>query len=143
MKIFTDKKSGDQYVIFPTRLPAKMQMYMKNLAFSSGRSLYVMYDDMAERFFREEPWNHGLKWRLTKGLTTTVKGTMGEKSPTGWMQINMRFSADMGHRLEQLSMEQNASMSSLTYTMIYWWTWWIYPPSSERARREAFLRRNG
>ncbi len=40
MRVFTDKKSGDQYVEIPTRAPVKMQMYMKNLAFASGRSSY-------------------------------------------------------------------------------------------------------
>lgn len=143
MRVFTDKKTKEQYVEIPTRAPAKMQMYAKTLAFASGRTLKVMYRDAAERFFKEKPWEHGLKWRPTKGLTTTMKDTIGQKEATGWMQVNMRFPAEIGNQLERLAIEQNVSLSSVGYTLLYWWTWWIYPPASERARREAFLRKNG
>ena len=143
MRVFTDKSTGEQYVEIPTRAPAKMQMYAKTLAFASGKTLKVMYNDAAKRFFEEEPWKHGLKWRPTKGLTTTLKDTVGQKEATGWMQVNMRFPAEMGNALERLAATENVSLSSVGYTLLYWWTWWIYPPASERARREAFLRKNG
>lgn len=143
MRVFTDKSTREHYVEIPTRAPAKMQIYAKTLAFASGRTLKVMYRDAAERFFREKPWEHGLKWRPTKGLTTTMKDTIGQKEATGWMQVNMRFPVELGNALERLAAEQNVSLSSVAYTMLYWWTWWIYPPASERARREAFLRKNG
>jgi hypothetical protein len=143
MRIFTDNKTGEQYVEIPTRAPAKMQMYAKTLAFASGKTLKTMFQEAAERFLKEEPWKQGLAWRPTKGLTTTLKDTIGQKEATGWMQVNMRFPAELGNRLERTAAEQNVSLSSLSYTLLYWWTWWVYPPASERARREAFLRKNG
>ena len=143
MRVFTDKKTGEPYVEIPTRAPVKMQMYAKTLAFALGKPLKAMYKDAAERFFREKPWEHGLAWRPTKGLTTTIKDTIGQKEATGWMQVNMRFPVAFGNDLERLAVEQGVSLSSVCYTMLYWWTWWIYPPASERARREAFLRKNG
>lgn len=143
MRIFTDNKTGEQYVEIPTRAPAKMQMYAKTLAFASGKTLKTMFQEAAERFLKEEPWKQGLAWRPTKGLTTTLKDTIGQKEATGWMQVNMRFPAELGNRLERLAAEQNVSLSSVGYTLLYWWTWWVYPPASERARREAFLRKNG
>ena len=143
MRVFTDKKTKEQYVEIATRAPTKMQMYAKTLAFAMAKPLKAMYKDAAERFFREEPWKHGLKWRPTKGLTTTLKDTMGQKEATGWMQVNMRFPVEIGNQLERLAGEQNVSVSSVCYTMLYWLTWWVYPPASERARREEYLRRNG
>ena len=143
MRIFTDNKTGEQYVEIPTRAPAKMQMYAKTLAFAMGKTLKTMYQEAAEKFLREEPWKHGLAWRPTKGLTTTLKDTIGQKEATGWMQVNMRLPVELGNALDRLSAEQNVSLSSLSYTMLYWWTWWVYPPASERARREAYLRKNG
>jgi hypothetical protein len=142
MRVFTDKKTGEQYVEIPTRAPAKMQIYAKTLAFAKGQTLKVMFREAAERFFREEPWKQGLKWRPTKGLTTTLKDTIGQKEATGWMQVNMRFPVEMGNRLERLAIEQGVSLSSICYTLLYWWTWWVYPPASERARREEYLKRN-
>lgn len=143
MRLFTDKKSGEQYVEIPTRAPAKMQMYAKTLAFATGKTLKVMFRDAAERFLQEKPWEQGLQWRVTKGLTTTLKDTVGQKEATGWMQVNIRLPMALGNELERLAAEQGVSVSSVGYTLLYWWTWWIYPPASERARREAFLRKNG
>ena len=142
MRVFTDKKTGEQYVEIPTRAPAKMQIYTKTLAFAKGQTLKVMFREAAERFFKEEPWKQGLAWRPTKGLTTTLKDTIGQKEATGWMQVNMRFPVDLGNQLERLAAEQGVSLSSVCYTLLYWWTWWVYPPASERARREEYLRRN-
>ena len=143
MRVFTDKKTKEQYVEIPTRAPVKMQMYAKTLAFATGKTLKTMYAEAVERFLREEPWKQGLAWRPTKGLTTTLKDTIGQKEATGWMQVNIRLPVELGNRLDRLAGEQNVSLSALSYTLLYWWTWWVYPPASERARREAFMRKNG
>ncbi|WP_215884506.1 hypothetical protein [Acidithiobacillus sulfurivorans] len=139
MRVFTDKKTGETYVEIPTRAPTKMQVYARTLAFASNRTLKVMFNDAAKRFSQDKPWEHGLKWRTTKGLTVTMKDTVGQKEATGWMQVNMRFPVEMGNALERLAAEQNVSLSSVAYTLLYWWTWWVYPPASERMRREKFL----
>jgi hypothetical protein len=66
-----------------------------------------------------------------------------KKEATGWIRVSMRFPVVIGDRLEQLAAEQGVSLSSICYTLMYWWTWLVYPPASERARREEYLRRNG
>jgi hypothetical protein len=140
----TDKNTGEQqYVEMTTRAPAKMQMYAKTLAFAKGQSLKVMFREAAERFFRDKPWEQGLSWRPTKGQTTTLRENMGQKEATGWMQVNMRFPVEIGNELARLATEQNVPLSSVCYTLLYWWTWWVYPPKSEQLRREeALLRRD-
>jgi hypothetical protein len=138
MRVFTDKKSGEQYVEIPTRAPALMQVYTKTLAYAGGKPLKALFREAAERFFKDEPWKHGLAWRPTKGLTTTLKDTVGQKEATGWMQVNMRYPVEIGNELERLAIEQNVSLSAVCYTMQFWLTWWVYPPMSERARREAY-----
>jgi predicted DNA-binding protein len=143
MRVFTDKRTGEQYVEIPTRAPVKMQMYAKTLSFATGKTLKTMYKEAGTRFIDEKPWDNGLAWRPTKGLTTTLKDTIGQKEPTGWMQVNMRFPVEIGNKLDKLSTEQGVSLSSICYTLLYWWTWWVYPPASERRRRDAFMRKNG
>ncbi|WP_215866182.1 hypothetical protein [Acidithiobacillus thiooxidans] len=142
MRVFTDKKTGKTFVEIPTRAPSKMQIYAKTLAFATGKTLKTMFREATERFLKEKPWEHGLKWRPTKGLTTTLKDQIGQKEATGWMQVNIRLPAELGNALEKLAVQQNVSVSSVGYTLLYWWTWWVYPPASERARREAILRRD-
>ncbi|AUW32500.1 hypothetical protein A5904_05560 [Acidithiobacillus caldus] len=140
MRVFTDKRSGKPYVEIATRAPTKMQIYAKTLAFAHARTLKGEYREAAEQFFNEKPWEHGLKWRPTKGLTATLRDTIGQKEATGWMQVNMRFPVEIGNQLDRLAAEQGVSLSSVCYTLLYWWTWWIYPPASERRRREEYLR---
>lgn len=149
MRVFTDMKTKKTYVEIPTRVPVRMQTYSKTLAYANGsvlwpkRTLKSMHLKMIDRFLQEKPWEHGLKWRTTKSLTATIPGQVGAKEATGWTQINLRMPAEFGNSLEKLAIQQGVSLSSVSYTMVYWWTWWVYPPASERARREAFLRRNG
>jgi hypothetical protein len=147
MRAFIDKKTGEQYVEIPTRIPAKMQIYAKTLALAGGKPLRAMFPEAAVRFVRDAPWKGVLNepggrldWRPTKGLTTTLKDSVGQKEATGWMQVNMRFPVDLGKEMERIALQQNVSLSSVCYTMLYWWTWWVYPPASERARRETLLR---
>lgn len=142
MRIFTDKTTKMQCVEIPTRAQTKMQTYARTLAYVMGKPLKAVYPEMAEKFLREKPWEHGLRWRPTKGLTASIKDAVGQKEATGWMQVNMRFPVEIGNQLDRLAAEQNVSLSSLAYSMLYWWTWWVFPPASERARREAYLRRN-
>lgn len=137
MRNFTDRKSGEVYVEISTRAPAKMHIYARTLAKVSSRTLKVMYRDAAERFFLEKPWEYGLKWRHIKGKKISLQCARAQKEPSGWVQVNMHLPANVGHRLNALSVEQNVSLRMISYTMLYWWTWWINPPMSERARRET------
>lgn len=136
MRVFTHGRTGVVFVEIPTRAPVKMQKYAKVLAYATGKTLKVMLNEAAERFLQEKPWEHGLKWRPTKSPQKI--GTEGERStPTGWMQINIRLPESVGVQLETLAVSEGVSISSVGYTLLYWWTWWIYPPASERKRRES------
>ncbi|WP_064306483.1 hypothetical protein, partial [Acidithiobacillus caldus] len=115
MRVFTDKRSGKPYVEIATRAPTKMQIYAKTLAFAHARTLKGEYREAAEQFFNEKPWEHGLKWRPTKGLTATLRDTIGQKEATGWMQVNMRFPVEIGNQLDRLAAEQGVSLSSVCY----------------------------
>jgi hypothetical protein len=143
MRIFTDKRSKRQYAEIPTRAPVKMHLYSKALGFALGISLKQMYKDMATQFLQERPWEYGLSWRPTKGLTQTLSEAIGEKQATGWMQVNIRIPAELATELEHLAIKENVSLSSLSYTLLYWWTWYKYPPVQERRRREEILRKQG
>jgi len=139
MRVFTDKETGEQYVIIQTRAPENMQVYAKTLAFAKGQVMKAMLREAAERFFREEPWKQGLKWRPAKRLFVPSKDAIGQKEATGWVRVSMRFPVVIGNRLEQLAAEQGVPLSSICYTLMYWWTWWVYPPKPERLQRAAYL----
>ena len=137
MRVFTDNKTKMQYVEISTRAPAKVQMYFKSLALATGKTQKTMLFEAAERFLQERPWQQGLAWRQTSKATVTEKDVIGQKEAAGWMQVNMRLPAEIGKAFIRLSVEQNVSLPSLTYTLLYWWTWWVFPPASERVRRSA------
>jgi len=141
MRVFTDKETGEQYVTIPTRVPAKMQIYAKTLAFAKGHTMKAMLQEAVEKFFCERPWKQGLKWRPAKRLFVPSKDAIGQKEATGWVRVSMRFPVVIGNRLEQLAAEQGVPLSSICYTLMYWWTWWVYPPKPERLRREAYSSR--
>jgi hypothetical protein len=125
---------GQTFDEIPTRVPVKMHMYAKALAFALNQNLRQSYIEMTEKFLREKPWETGLKWRQTKGLSQTLTESAGRQA-TGWMQINMRVTPEQGADLTRIAQSADISMSSVTYTILYWWTWYVYPPAYERERR--------
>lgn len=125
---------GQDFVEIPTRVPVKMHLYAKALAFALNQNLRQSYIDMTSRFLRERPWEMGLRWRQTKGLSQTLSESVGRQA-TGWMQINMRMTLEQGEELSRLATAEGVSLSSVTYTVLYWWTWYVYPPAYERERR--------
>ena len=136
------QERGSRYAEVSTRLPVKMHLYTKALAFALGKTLKSMYQDCAEQFLTEEPWKYGLRWRLTKGLTTRLS-EVGSKTVTGWTQVNVRVRYETAIRLEALAAKEKISVSSLYYTMLYWWAWYRYPPAYERERRAKALANKG
>lgn len=125
---------GQIFDEIPTRVPVKMHMYAKALAFALNQNLRQSYIEMTDKFLHEKPWEMGLKWRQTKGLSQTLTESAGRQA-TGWMQINMRVTPEQGIELTRLTHAEGVSMSSVTYTILYWWTWYVYPPAYERERR--------
>lgn len=137
MRVFEEK--GVRTVEITTRAPVRMHMHSKALSFALGLSLKAMYQQAAERFLKDKPWEHGLRWRPTKSLTATLGDTIGQKIATGWMQVNLRLKEETGKELQRIANQQGVSLSSVTYTLMYWWTWFIYPPKYERERREKLM----
>lgn len=129
----------NRYARIITFMPMKMHLYTKALAFALGKTLKSMYQNCAEQFLVEEPWKYGLRWRPTKGLTSRLSD-VGTKSVTGWMQVNVRIRQETAIRLEALAAREKISLSSLYYTMLYWWAWYKYPPAYERERRAKLQR---
>ncbi len=136
MRLFT--MHGKPYAEVTTRAPVKMHLYSKALAFAQNKTLRLMQEDMARQFLAEKPWEKGLNWRPTQGMTQTLSNAVGQKVATGWMQVNLRLPQDLALELERLTVTQNATLSSVLYTMLYWYTWFVYPPAHEVKRREEF-----
>ncbi|WP_226827238.1 MULTISPECIES: hypothetical protein [Acidithiobacillaceae] len=136
------REGGCRHAEVPTRLPVKLHLYTKALAFALGKTLKSMYQDCAEQFLREEPWEYGLHWRPNQDLTSGLLDR-GSKTVTGWTQVNVRVRYETAIRLEALAAKEKISVSSLYYTMLYWWAWYQYPPAYERERRAKALANKG
>jgi hypothetical protein len=136
------REVGRRYAEVPTRLPVKLHLYTKALAFALGKTLKSIYQDCAEQFLREEPWKYGLRWRPNQDRTSGLLDR-GDKTVTGWMQANVRLRHETALRLEALAANEKIGVSSLCYTMLYWWAWYQYPPAYERERRAKALANKG
>mgnify|MGYP001626388002 FL=1 len=137
------RRAGDcRYAEVTTRLPIKLHLYTKALAFALGKTLKSMYQDCAEQFLREEPWKYGLRWRPNQDRAPGFLDR-DDKTVTGWMQAKVRLRHETALRLEALAAKEKISVSSLCYTMLYWWAWYQYPPAHERERRAKALANKG
>lgn len=141
MRVFNDKKTGNYYVAISTRAPIRMHVYAKTLACSSGKTMKTMHREAVEQFLQEKPWEHGLQWRPTQVASTTLK-EQDKSMASGWLQVYIRIPLELGKQLEKLAIEHDVPIASVSYTVLYWWTWWIHPPLSERVRRDAYLRKD-
>ncbi|WP_226856441.1 hypothetical protein [Acidithiobacillus caldus] len=133
---------GSRYAEVTTRLPVKLHLYTRALAFALGKTLKSMYQDCAEQFLREAPWKYGLRWRPNQGQTFGFLDR-DSKGVTGWTKVNVCVRYETALRLEALAAKERISVSSLCYTMLYWWAWHQYPPAYERERRAKALANKG
>lgn len=133
---------GSRYAEVTTRLPVKLHLYTKALAFALGKTLKSMYQDCAEQFLREAPWKYGLRWRPNQDQTFGFLDR-DSKGVTGWTKVNVCVRYETALRLEALAANERISVSSLCYTMLYWWAWQQYPPAYERERRAKALAKKG
>ncbi|HET9147020.1 MAG TPA: hypothetical protein VFN77_03135 [Acetobacteraceae bacterium] len=119
-----------------TRLPSRLQAYMKSLANLQYGTLAAMHTAMLDEFLLRAPWKHGLEWRETKALSERDQGDDFGSRATGWMQVNFRLSEEMLGTLKRTADENRVTLSSLLYTACYWWCWFKFPPQQEAAQRE-------
>lgn len=138
----TLKLGGESIAEISTRLPYKLHLYSRALAMSRGMTVRGLYTDAARQFLKAEPWRHGFKFRQTQApvksnrtRSSSDSALVGAKMPTDWLQVNMRLPLDTAQALESVSKETGASMSSVAYSVVFWYCWFVYPPASESARR--------
>ena len=115
--------AGDSVVI-----PVKMHLYIQALAFVQGLSLRAAYEDCATRFLAEAAWKKGLQWR---------DGRRPATSDPEWQAVHVRLPSELADRLVVLSQQQRVSLPDVLYTMLYWYSWFLYPPLYERERRKS------
>lgn len=134
-------KGDAEYAEITTRAPVKMHLYIKALSFALNLKLSSLQEKAVEEFLNEEPWKYGLKWRQTKGLTKSITDTVGVKQSTGWMQVNIRIKKEIALEVERLASQEGVNVSSLMYTILYWLSWYKYPPLEEQKRREEKIKK--
>ena len=115
--------AGDSVVI-----PVKMHLYIQALAFVQGLSLRAAYEDCATRFLAEAAWKKGLQWR---------DGRRPATSDPEWQAVHVRLPSELADRLVVVSQQQRVSLPDVLYTMLYWYSWFLYPPLSEQERRKS------
>lgn len=126
-----------------TRLPRRLQRYMKMIANLRYGTLQAMHTEMFNAFLLEKPWiTSGLKWRETRALTGKNKvgrsrfGTSIAEA-TGWEQVNFNISPELSAQIDALAIDEGVSPSAVRYTACYWWAWYVWPPQQEYDRRVA------
>lgn len=134
-------KDDVEYAEITTRAPVKMHTYIKALAFALNLKLSSLHGKAVKDFLQEEPWKYGLKWRQSKGLTKSITDTVGVKTSTGWMQVNIRIKKELALEVERLASQEGINLSSLMYTILYWLSWYKYPPLEEQKRREEKIKK--
>jgi hypothetical protein len=119
--------NGKPYAGESAVIPLKMHLYIQALAFIQGMTLRAVHEDCASRFLDEKAWEKGLRWRD------------GRRSLTGpeWLEVNVRIPCDLADSLVEVSHRNGIGLSDVFYTMLYWYSWVLYPPLHEQERRKA------
>lgn len=110
--------------VIQTRIPEPMYRYCKVVQSIRYPSLTEMFEDMLLRFHNEKPWNHGLLWRQPKSALTYKAA---DSSRTGWKQININLKKELKDNIVITCRNNGLSMSTYTYTALYWWIEYVYP----------------
>jgi len=125
--------------VITTRLPSRLQRYMKTIANMKYGTLQGMHTDMLNAFLFEKPWvRAGLKWRETKALTGKKPSKFASTSfseTTGWEQVNFVIPPQLAAEVEALATDEGVSASAVLYTACYWWAWYVWPPEHEYEAR--------
>ena len=119
--------NGQPYAGESAVIPLKMHLYIQALAFIQGMTLRAVHEDCASRFLDEKAWEKGLRWRD------------GHRPLTGpdWLEVTVRIPCDLADSLVEVSQRNGISLPDALYTMLYWYSWVLYPPLHEQERRKA------
>lgn len=89
------------------------------------RNLAGMYEVLFTRYLEHKPWELGLQWRKPRAVTSSKIGG------TGFVQVNVQVTKELGERLRQKASELEVSLASFLYTGLYWWGRYVYPPKKD------------
>jgi hypothetical protein len=121
-------RNGKPHGVFRAVIPLWMHLYCRALAFAQGISLRALHADCALRFLEARPWEQGLSWRFSPSA--------GEGKDWEWTDEAVTLPRDLGRRLEHLSVQRTISTASVLYTMLFWYSWVVFPPLHEQLRRK-------
>lgn len=122
--LFNGKPYAGEAVI----IPLKMYLYIQALAFVQGMTLRAVHEDCASRFLAEKVWEKGLRWR---------DGHRPALADPEWVEVNVRIPCDLADDLVEVSHRNGVGLPDVLYTMLYWYSWVLYPPLHEQERRKA------
>lgn len=123
LSVFNGKPYGGESAV----IPLKMLLYLRALAFVQGMTLRALYEDCASRFLAEMPWTNSLKWR---------DGGRPKSVDSGWMRVDVRIPRDLADCLEDVARREGVGLADVLYTMLFWYSWVLYPPLHEQERRK-------
>uniref|UniRef100_E6QCP4 Uncharacterized protein n=1 Tax=mine drainage metagenome TaxID=410659 RepID=E6QCP4_9ZZZZ len=105
-----------------------MHLYIQALAFVQGMTLRAVHEDCASRFLAGKAWEKGLRWR---------DGHRPALSDPEWVEVHVRIPCDLADNLAEVSRRNGLGLPDVLYTMLYWYSWILYPPLHEQERRKA------
>ena len=123
--------NGKPYAGESVVLPLKMYLYIQALAFVQGMTLRAVHEDCASRFLAEKAWEKGLQWR---------DGHRPALADPEWVEVNVRIPCDLADNLVEVSRRNGVGLPDVLYTMLYWYSWVLYPPLHEQERRKTKFR---
>lgn len=120
--------NGKSYAGESTVIPLKMHLYIQALAFVQGMTLRAVHAECAALFLAEKAWEKGLRWR---------DGHRPALADPEWVEVNVRIPCDLAGNLVEVSHRNGVGLADVLYTMLYWYSWVLYPPLHEQERRKA------
>lgn len=119
--------NGMSYAGESTVIPMKIHLYIQALAFVQGMTLRAVHEDCASRFLVEKAWEKGLRWR---------DGHRPALVAPDWVKVDVRMPIDLADGLVEVSYRNGVGLPDVLYTMLYWYSWILYPPLYEQERRK-------
>jgi len=120
--------NGMPYAKESTVIPLRMHLYIQALAFVQGMTSRAVHEDCANRFLDGKAWEQGLRWR---------NGHRPARVDPDWMEVDVRIPLDLVDALAKVGRQQGVGLPDVLYTMLYWYSWFLYPPLIEQERRRA------
>lgn len=121
-------RNGKPYGQLHTVIPLRMHLYCQALAFAQAISLRKLHANACGKFLEDRPWEQGLAWRNSPQIT--------DVNDWEWTAIAVVLPPDMGQTVDQLPAQYPVSAASVLYTMLFWYSWVVFPPLHEQIRRK-------